>query len=86
MAKRLAKKVIIYTDGSDELSTQILDALGEQAGGAISVDRRPVARLTKVKDGSSETIVHLDDGTSTSHGLVVSLHCQRREYGAALGS
>ncbi|PWI69328.1 hypothetical protein PCL_00975 [Purpureocillium lilacinum] len=69
MAKRLAKKVIIYTDGSSELSNQLVTALGNDT--VISIDDRRVTKLQKVKDDSSETIVHLEDGTSISHGFVV---------------
>jgi len=70
MARRLAKRVVVYTNGASELSDQIAVALGQDP--AIVLDNRRVARLEKVKDGSSETIVHLDDGTSASHGFVVS--------------
>ncbi|POR35291.1 Thioredoxin reductase [Tolypocladium paradoxum] len=69
MAKRLANKVVIYTDGASDLSDQIVTALGTDP--AITLDNRRVTRLEKVKDDSSETIVHLDDGTSVSHGFVV---------------
>jgi thioredoxin reductase len=69
MAKRLAKKVILYTDGSAELQQQVATALGNDS--VISIDNRRVTRLEKVKDGSSEVIVHLDDGSSVSHGFVV---------------
>jgi thioredoxin reductase len=70
MAKRLAKKVILYTDGSAELQQQVTTALGNDS--VISIDNRRVTRLEKVKDGSSEVIIHLDDGSSVSHGFVVS--------------
>jgi hypothetical protein len=70
MAKRLAKKVIIYTDGSAELQQQVTIALGNDP--IISTDHRRVTRLEKVNDGSSELIVHLDDGSSVLHGFVVS--------------
>lgn len=70
MAKRLAKKVILYTNGSSEFQQQVVTALGNDS--VISTDNRRVTRLEKVKEGSSETIVHLDDGSSVSHGFVVS--------------
>ncbi|OLN88015.1 putative thioredoxin reductase-like protein 1 [Colletotrichum chlorophyti] len=69
MAKRLAKKVVVYTNGASELSDQIVGALGQDP--IITFDNRRVTRLEKVKDGSSETIVHFEDGTSVSHGFVV---------------
>jgi thioredoxin reductase len=70
MAKRLAKKVILYTDGSAELQQQVTTALGNDS--IISIDNRRATQLEKVKNGSSEVIVHLDDGSSVSHGFVVS--------------
>ncbi|KAH8723132.1 hypothetical protein GQ44DRAFT_774411 [Phaeosphaeriaceae sp. PMI808] len=69
MAKRLAKKVTLYTNGSTELQQQIVTALGNDS--VISTDNRRVTRLEKVKDDSSETIVHFDDGSSAAHGFVV---------------
>jgi hypothetical protein len=55
MAKRLAKTVILYTDGSAELQQQVTTALGNDS--VISIENRRVTRLGKVKDGSSEVIV-----------------------------
>lgn len=71
MAKRLAKNVIIYTNGASELSDQIATALGNDP--SITIDNRHVTRLEKVAEGSSDTIVHLQDGTRESHGFVVSI-------------
>ncbi|GAB1317428.1 Thioredoxin reductase [Madurella fahalii] len=69
MAKRLAKKVVVYTNGASELSEQIAAALGNDP--VIVLDNRRVTRLEKVNEDSSETIVHLEDGTKVSHGFVV---------------
>jgi hypothetical protein len=38
----------------------------------IVLDNRRVTRLEKVKEGSSELVVHLEDGTKVSHGFAVS--------------
>ena len=35
MAKRLAKRVVLYTDGAEELESQIAMALGEDVGGVL---------------------------------------------------
>jgi hypothetical protein len=70
MAKRLAEKVVVYTDGAHELKSQIAAALGKDP--VIVLDNRRVTRLEKVKEGSSELVVHLEDGTKVSHGFAVS--------------
>jgi hypothetical protein len=77
MAKRLAKKVILYTNGSSELQQQVATALENDS--IISIDNRRVTRLEKVKDGSSEVIVHLDDGSCVSHGFVVSFSLAKNQ-------
>lgn len=69
MAKRLAERVVIYTNGATELSEQIAAAAGNDT--AIALDNRRVARLEKVSDDSSEMVVHLDDGSSASHAFLV---------------
>lgn len=70
MAKRLAEKVVIYTDGDSGLSEELATALASDP--VIVLDNRHVVRLENVKSDSSEIIVHLEDGTSVSHGFVVS--------------
>jgi thioredoxin reductase len=70
MAKRLAEKVVVYTNGAHELESQIAAALGKDP--VIVLDNRRVTRLEKVKEGSSELVVHLEDGTKVSHGFAVS--------------
>ena len=70
MAKRLARNIVIYTDGASELENQITTALGNDP--VITTDNRRVTQLEKVEEGSSETVVHLEDGTSESHAFVVS--------------
>lgn len=72
MAKRLAKRVVVYTDGAAELAEQLAAALGGDP--AVSVDNRRVARLQRAKEGSesAETIVHLEGGEAVSHGFLVS--------------
>lgn len=70
MAKRLAKRVIIYTDGCSELEKQIAAAVGNDK--AITLDNRRVACLEKVKPDSSEVRLYFEDGSSALHGFMVS--------------
>ncbi|UKZ72375.1 hypothetical protein TrVFT333_000004 [Trichoderma virens FT-333] len=69
MAKRLAEKVVIYTNGATELMDQIVAALGSDP--VITFDNRRVVRLEKVDEDRSETIVYFDDGSSVSQGFLV---------------
>jgi hypothetical protein len=71
MAKRLAKKVVIHTNGAPEFAKELAAAIGSDP--AIVVDDRPVTRLQKANEESSEIIVHLEDGTTVSHGFMVCL-------------
>jgi hypothetical protein len=71
MAKRLAEKVVIYTNGATELMDQIVAALGSDP--VITFDNRRVVRLEKVDEDRSETIVYFDDGSSVSQGFLVSV-------------
>ncbi|KAK3307220.1 uncharacterized protein B0T15DRAFT_394737 [Chaetomium strumarium] len=68
MAKRLAKKVVVYTNGAPEFAKEIAAALGSDP--VIVVDDRRVTRLQKANEESSEVIVHLEDGTTVSHGFM----------------
>ncbi|KAI1105363.1 hypothetical protein F4804DRAFT_341243 [Jackrogersella minutella] len=68
MAKRLASKVTIYTDGADDLSDQIILNMGNDT---IEVDRRRITRLEKGASTESEVIVHLADGTTVPQGFIV---------------
>jgi hypothetical protein len=66
MAKRLAEKVTIYSDGDQELGDQIKIAAGDE----ISVDNRRITRLQKgpVK---SEVVMHFADGEHKTEGFLV---------------
>jgi hypothetical protein len=70
MAKRLAKKVVIYTNGSSALLDSLATAVAEDP--VFVLDNRRVVRLEKGENSSSKAIVHLEDGTAASHGFVVS--------------
>ncbi|OBT38622.1 hypothetical protein VE00_10790 [Pseudogymnoascus sp. WSF 3629] len=66
MAKRLAEKVTIYSDGDQELGDQIKIAAGDE----IRVDNRRITRLQKgpIK---SELIMHFADGKQKTEGFLV---------------
>ncbi|KAI0456046.1 hypothetical protein F5B21DRAFT_169588 [Xylaria acuta] len=68
MAKRLASKVTIYTDGASDLSDQIALNLGNDT---INIDRRKIVKLVKGSSTESEVIVHLDDGSTIAEGFLV---------------
>ncbi|KAK4233543.1 thioredoxin reductase [Achaetomium macrosporum] len=68
MAKRLAKKVVVYSHGAPELSREIRAAMGNDP--VIVFDDRRVTRLQKANQGSPEVIVHLEDGTTVSQGFI----------------
>ncbi|KAI1410274.1 thioredoxin reductase glit [Hypoxylon sp. FL1857] len=62
MAARLAGHVTIYTDGNEELGTQIQEAL--KSGHKFHIENRRVVRLSKDPDveGDAGVIVTLEDG------------------------
>lgn len=68
MAKRLAKRVVVYTNGVKELEEEIVAGLGEDP--VVVLDSRRVVRLEKAKEGTSEVVVHLEDGSAVKQGFV----------------
>lgn len=68
MAKRLASKVTVYTNGTKDLGEQLVSNFATDAG--IKVDERPITRLEK---GSTEpqVIVYFADGQSVTEGFLV---------------
>lgn len=69
MAKRLASKVTVYTNGAKDLGEQLVSNFATEVG--IKVDERSITRLEK---GSTEpqVIVHFADGQSITEGFLVS--------------
>jgi gliotoxin/aspirochlorine biosynthesis thioredoxin reductase len=65
MAKRLAEKVTIYSNGDQELGDQIKIAAGDE----IQVDNRHITRLQKGAKGG--VIVHFSDGEQKMEGFLV---------------
>ena len=68
MAKRLASKVTVYTNGAKDLGEQLVSNFATDVG--ITVDERPITRLEK---GSTEpqVIVHFADGQGITEGFLV---------------
>lgn len=70
MARRLAAKVTIYTDGAFELSQALETPL--KAGG-FELDSRRILKLAPAP-GESGVSMNFDDGTDTTEGFLVSMH------------
>jgi hypothetical protein len=68
MAKRLAGKVTIYSDGDAELGGQIKVA----AGDSIEVDNRRITRLHK-GSSKSEVVLTFEDGEQYTEGFLVRI-------------
>ena len=68
MARRLASKVTVYTNGANDLGEQLVSGFATDIG--IKVDDRPIIRLEK---GPTEpkVIVHFADGLSITEGFLV---------------
>ena len=67
MAKRLAAKVTIYSDGDQELGDQIKIAAGEE----IEIDNRRITRLHK-GPCKSEVVLTFEGGEQITEGFLVS--------------
>ena len=71
MAKRLAEKVTVYTDGAEELSEELAVALADDA---FTIDKRRIVKLEKGVGSDSEVVVHLaqEDGEVevVKHGFI----------------
>lgn len=59
MARRLAKQVVVYTDGADDVAEQV--ALGIKPGFNLTIERRSIERLSR-GSGESDVVVHLNGG------------------------
>ena len=68
MARRLARNVVVYTDGADDVAEQV--ALGIKPGFNLTIERRSIERLSKGA-GDSEVIVHLKGGEQQTQGFLV---------------
>lgn len=69
MAKRLADKVTIYTDGNEELAEQLRGIVANDP--AMRIDNRSIQRLSKGVQGS-EVDVTLAGGEVVTEGFIVS--------------
>lgn len=68
MARRLAKSVVVYTDGADDVAEQV--ALGIKPGFNLTIERRSIERLSK-GTAPSEVVVHLNGGVDQVQGFLV---------------
>lgn len=69
MAKRLAKEVTVYTNGSNEVADQISAALSGSVNGII-VNNSPISKL--VKDGTkAEVTLTFEGGREFTEGFLV---------------
>jgi len=75
MAKRLSDKVTIYSNGDEEVSSE-LSKIAADAG--FAVETRRVVRLEKDGGTRSGIVVHLEDGTMATEGFLVSTTLQWR--------
>lgn len=69
MAKRLAAKVTIYTDGNEELAEQLRAIVANDP--AMRIDNRNIQRLSKGANGA-EVDVTLAGGEVVTEGFIVS--------------
>ncbi|PGH15384.1 hypothetical protein AJ80_05568 [Polytolypa hystricis UAMH7299] len=67
LARRLAKKVTVYTDGAVELSQSLADPL-RSAG--FELETRHIAKLVKSPKGP-EMVIELSDGKTVTEGFLV---------------
>lgn len=69
MAKRLADRITIYTDGNEELAEQLLVTVANDP--AMRIDNRSIQRLAKGPHGS-EVDITLASGEVVTEGFIVS--------------
>lgn len=70
MAKRLADKVTIYTDGNEELAEQLRVIVANDP--AMQIDNRTIQRLSKGPH-NAEVDITLASGEVITEGFIVSL-------------
>ena len=68
MARRLAKNVVVYTDGADDVAEQV--ALGIKPGFNLTIERRSIERLSE-GSSESEVILQLNGGEEQVQGFLV---------------
>lgn len=70
MAKRLAQKVTIYTNGDGERASTLQSLVANENG--FEVDSRPIVKLEKNQTGPKITI-YFEDGNHTKEAFLVSI-------------
>ena len=68
MAARLAKEVTIYSNGDDTLASELEGILTSPP---LQLERRPIARLERLSEGSGLTVV-FEDGSRKQEAFAVS--------------
>lgn len=68
MAKRLAKKLIVYMNEAEDFYEQILRAM---KNGEIEVDKRRIVRLELGGSEKARVNVHLEDQSKIQEGFLV---------------
>lgn len=74
MARRFTDRVTLYTNGADELATQLkLELEKDKSGraGLVTVNNQPISRLKRGAGRESEVIVALADGSEAAEGFLV---------------
>ena len=69
MAKRLADKVTIYTDGNEELAEQLRSIVADDS--AMQIDNRSIQRLSKGAH-AAEVDMTFAGGAVATEGFIVS--------------
>ncbi|KAK0739374.1 hypothetical protein B0T21DRAFT_284623 [Apiosordaria backusii] len=67
-AAQLSKSVTLYTNGSEELASQLTSALGTTT--VMKVDSRRIKQLTP---GDAGLVISFDDGTEATEGFLVHM-------------
>lgn len=69
-AKALAQKVTVYTNGDEELATQVREALAGWPKGLYTVDARRIKQLTKGPE-ASDVEIHFETGDAQTVNYII---------------
>lgn len=75
MARRFTERVVLYTNGADELAAQLKKELEKDKGGRsglVTVNSRRIERLRRGPGRESEVVVTLEGGSEVTEGFLVS--------------
>ena len=74
MARRFTQRVVLHTNGNDELAAQLQAELqNDNSGraGLVTVDNRQIERLRRGSGRESEVVVTFNDRSETTQGFLV---------------